>query len=456
VDVTLLPAYEQASLIAEGSISARELLAAVIGRYEQVNPSLNAVVCEQIEAAQQRAAMLDQMTARGEASGRFHGVPVTVKDVIDWVGSPSTWGDPRHANYRPDRNATVVDRLEAEGSVVWGKTNVPKDLAEWQTFNTIYGRTNNPWDLQRTPGGSSGGSAVALATGMAGLEIGSDIGGSLRFPAHYCGVFSLKPSFGIVPATGHNYPGQDADVDLNVVGPMARSAGDLATSMDVLSDYKLAADTRTHVSQYRVGVLLDHPLGEPQDNDMTAVLRGFVDRCADAGMQVVDVPTSIDFERAQQNYLMLNYAATSLVERGDRPNAKARGAGLTHAIWLQLANERQRIRNQWAHYFEDVDLVLCPVAAGPAPPHQTTVPFADQTIPVNGRMVSNQVQWIWAGMASGSYLPAAVAPVGRTNNGLPVGIQVIAPFGHDLRSINFARVAEPFGGAFVPPPLVAG
>ena len=129
MDVTLLPAYEQASLIAEGSISARELLAAVIGRYEQVNPSLNAVVCEQIEAAQQRAAMLDQMTARGEASGRFHGVPVTVKDVIDWVGSPSTWGDPRHANYRPDRNATVVDRLEAEGSVVWGKTNVPKDLA---------------------------------------------------------------------------------------------------------------------------------------------------------------------------------------------------------------------------------------------------------------------------------------------------------------------------------------
>jgi len=450
VDPSLLPAHKQAAMVAARELSAVELLNTIVERYERLNPALNAVVVERVELARAQAQTADEQVAAGRELGRFHGVPVTIKEVMDWVGTPSTWGDTRHANYLPTRNAVVVDRLLDQGAIIWGKTNVPLDLGQWQSFNDVYGRTNSPWDLERTPGGSSGGSAASLAVGFAGLEVGSDIGGSIRFPAHYCGVLGHKPSFATVPAAGHTYPGQAADVDINVVGPMARSARDLADAMELFSDRILVPETRTDLADFTVGVMFQNPLGGAQDDEMTGVLADASKTLIDAGLRIAPQPLEINHERAQQNYLLLNYAATSLVTAS--PDEAAR---ITHPIWLQLSNERERIRELWAQYFSRVDLLLCPVAASPAPPHQTDLPFADQTIPVNGQIVSSQEQWIWAGMASGAYLPATVAPVGQTAAGLPVGIQIIAPFAHDLRSIRFAELIERELGGFVPPPMLA-
>ena len=192
MDVTLRSAREQARLIREGEMSARELLDAVLDRYQRHNPAVNAVVVTRIDQARSRAAEADAALARGDVWGPLHGVPMTIKEVFDWVGTPSTWGWPELADYRPDHNAVAVDRLLAAGAVIYGKTNVPIHLSDWQSYNDIHGATNNPWDLSRTPGGSSGGSAAALATGMAGLELGSDIGASIRNPAHYSGVSTRR------------------------------------------------------------------------------------------------------------------------------------------------------------------------------------------------------------------------------------------------------------------------
>jgi amidase len=452
VDITLLPAHEQARLIADGELSSREMLDASVARYEHLDGELNAVIVERIDDARRAAADADAAVARGDELGPLHGIAMTVKEVIDWVGTPSTWGDPRHANNRPERNAVVLDQLLAAGAIVWGKTNVPLELGEWQTFNAIHGRTNNPWNLDRTPGGSSGGSAVALAVGYSGLEIGSDIGGSIRFPAHYCGVFGHKPSFGAVSADGHDYPGQPAEVDLNVVGPMARSARDLDLAMRVLTRMLLPEERRTELRDFTVGVMLEHPLGGEQDDEMTAVLQAGLDQLVDAGLNVRPVATGIDHARAQRNYLLLNHAATSAVDQSWHGQNRL---AITHRQWIALNNERQGIRNQWADYFESVDLLLCPVAASAAPPHQTDVAFMDQTVPVNGRDVSNFDQWMWAGIASGAYLPSTAFPVGRASTGLPVGLQALAPFGHDLRSIAFASVCEDTLGGYLPPPLVS-
>jgi len=449
MDVTLLPAHKQAALIAGRDISARELLELVVARHEVVGAVLNAVVVERVDAARELARAADEAVVAGAELGAFHGVPVTVKEVIDWVGTPSTWGDPRHANYMPHRNAAVLDRLFASGAVVWGKTNVPLGLGDWQTHNEIYGRTNNPFDPTRTAGGSSGGSAVSLAVGLAGLEIGSDIGGSIRFPAHYCGVYGHKPSFATVPAAGHTYPGQAADVDINVVGPMARSARDLETAMQLLAERVLVTENRDSLADFTVGVMFENPCGGEQDDEMTAVLEATVESLIRAGVTVSRAPQRVEHVRAQQNYLLLNYTATSLMTKAEHVEH------VSHNIWLQLANERQRIRDTWSEYFDEVDLLLCPVAASAAPLHQTEVPFSEQTIQVNGRETSNQDQWFWAGVASGGYLPSTAVPVGQTAAGLPIGMQVIAPFAHDLRSIRFADLLEREMGGFVPPPMVS-
>ena len=447
MDITLLAAHEQARLIATGELAAVELLDAVQARYHETHDALNAVVVERLDQAHQAALVADRAVASGEELGVFHGVPITVKEVIDWVDTPSTWGEPAHRNHLPVRNAVVLDRLLAQGAVVWGKTNVPLRLGEWQTFNDVYGRTNNPHGLDRTPGGSSGGSAAALAVGLAGLEVGSDIGGSIRFPAHYCGVFGHKPSFGAVSPKGHDYPGHGADVDINVVGPMARSALDLDIAMRVLSDRVLPEEPRSSLDDFRVGLMLDNPLGGEQDDEMTALLAAAVEELVSHDLQVSDVPTGIDHARAQKNYLLMNYAAMSPMTDP--------GGGFAHGVWVQLANEREEIRDWWAQYFGTVDLLLCPVTAGVAPHHETEVAFADQRIEVNGALTTNQDQWIWAGMASGAYLPATVVPIGRTAAGLPLGLQVIAPYGHDLRSIRFASLVEDVLGGFEPPQLLA-
>ncbi len=466
--IVLAGAAEQSAAVSTGSLSCLELLDACVAQYEVHNPALNAVVVERIDQARTRARMLDAVPA--EDRGPLHGVPMTIKDVIDWVGTPSTWGDPTAADYHPARNATIVDRLESAGAVIWGKTNVPFQLADWQSYNDIYGRSNNPWDLERTPGGSSGGSAAALASGMATLEIGSDIGGSIRFPAHYCGVFGHKSTFGAVPSRGHNYPGQEGRVDINVCGPMARTADDLALCLDVIAERRLTPDHRRRPDEFTVGVMLQNPVGE-QDDELTALLESAIGRLTAAGVTVAEPPIEIDHVAAHDLYMLLVRSATSAIDvtaedrhhaarydKGDRDyHARAsKGTTLTHVEWIELHNQRQRLRDQWSDYFRTVDVLLCPPSASAAPVHDTGKVFGeDQSIEVNGRQVPIVDQWLWAGIANGPYLPGTVAPVGFTAAGLPVGLQIIGPENSDFTTIAFAAMVEQVLGGFVAPPMIS-
>ncbi len=471
-DLTMASATEQATAIRDGEVSSRELLDASIDRYQQYNDTVNAVVVERIDQARQRAAKLDDLrtTMGSDQLGPLHGVPRTIKDVIDWVGTPSTWGDPAAADYHPARNAVLLDRLLDAGAVVWGKTNVPYQLTDWQSFNDIYGRTNNPWDLERTPGGSSGGSAAAVATGMTALEIGSDIGGSIRFPAHYCGIFGHKPTFNVVPSRGHSYPGQEGEVDINVCGPLARTAADLALCMDIIAHRGLPSDERRSPGDFTVGVMLENPMGT-QDDELTAVLDDAVERLVAAGVKVAAPPLEIDHVAAQDLYAKLVRAATAAldVQPDDAMHAAryqlgardyqavgSRGVLLSHVEWVELHNQRQRLRDQWVDYFSTVDVLLCPPAASAAPTHETEVPFGLQSIDVNGQRVSIIEQWLWAGIASGPYLPSTVAPVGFTAGGLPAGIQIMGAERRDHTTIAVAAMVEQTLGGFVPPPMTSG
>src|SRR6202795_956107 len=211
-------AKELAADIRKKKIGCLELLDLYLTRVEKHNPSLNAIIATDVESARKRARAADRALARKQVWAPLHGVPMTIKESYDVVGMPTTWGVPELKDNFPPRNALAVDRLLGAGVVLFGKTNVPIYLADYQSYNAIYGTTNNPWDLSRAPGGSSGGSAAALAAGLSGIEAGSDIGSSIRNPAHYCGVYGHKPTFGIVPQHGQTL-GQAAQTDINVLGP---------------------------------------------------------------------------------------------------------------------------------------------------------------------------------------------------------------------------------------------
>jgi amidase len=271
------PTYRSASdliqALAARQISARELLDAAITRIEALDPKINAVVVRDFDRARVAADAADAALGRGERRPLL-GLPMTVKEQFNVAGLSTTWGYPQFRDWRPDADALAVQRLKAAGAIIIGKTNVPEGLSDWQSYNAVYGATNNPWNFGRTPGGSSGGAAAALAAGFVPLELGSDIGGSLRAPAHYCGVYSHKPSLDLIPERGAGYPETPAIAtrgELAVIGPMARSAADLARGLNVLAGpdemwdgvgYKLALPEPRHdrLADYRVLLIDAHPL----------------------------------------------------------------------------------------------------------------------------------------------------------------------------------------------------
>lgn len=482
MDLTLASAVDIAAAIARGDVSVAEMLDAVLDRYERHNPAVNAVILTDVERARLRAAQLDGVTARGELVGPLHGVPMTIKEALDWAGTPSTWGVADYADNVASRTATAVQRLEDAGAVVYGKTNVPEYLGDWQSFNAIYGTTNNPWDLDRVPGGSSGGSAAALATGMAALELGSDIGASIRNPAHYCGVFGHNPTFGLVPGTGHLPPGQLVSPDIATVGPLARSAADLDLALAVIAGPDLVDGTAYAVdlppppakglADYRVAVVLDSPV-LAQDDELTAQLRSTVDALGAAGVDVdTDAGPAVDHHVAWENYVIMLRATlaggqsdeqmerhrddAARYEAGDRDYVAlaARGYTLDHRSWLARAEERERMRQRWAEFFRSYDLLLCPIAASAAFPHDHTGTRPERTIPVNGAPEPCVDQLFWAGWSNNMALPATVAPAGSTASGLPCGLQIVAPRLADRTAIAFAGLMERELGGYVPPPMV--
>ncbi len=463
-------------------LGCRELLDHYLQRVERLNPAINAVVTLDAERARRRADAADAALARGESWGPLHGLPLTIKDSLETAGLRTTAGAPIHADHVPDTDAVAVERLVAAGAIVFGKTNLPAFAMDVQSYNAVFGTSNNPWDVTRSPGGSSGGAAAAVAAGLTGLELGSDIGGSIRNPAHYCGIYGHKPSYGIVPLRGHipGPPGSLSEADLAVLGPLARSADDLALALEVLAGpaadravaWRLELPPPRHASLrgYRAAAWLDDPacpidaaLRERYEETVAALRR--------EGVQVDETARpAIDFADAYRTFLQLLWGATSpglprhvfdgLVETAAQLPADddsklawaARFNTQRHRDWLSAHEKRERLRARWADFFRDYDVLLCPVTPVAAIPHDHSQPFLARTITVNGRTRSYVDQLAWVGVVGAALLPATVAPAGRTPAGLPVGLQIVGPFLEDRTPIDFARRLADVAGGFDSPP----
>jgi amidase len=448
-------AEEMVNAIRQGQITSVELLNLHLDRIQHYNDDINAVVALDVDVARKRAAEADKAIAEGQDWGPLHGLPMTVKDVFEVVGMPATSGDPKLKDYIPNRNAIAVQRLIDAGAIIFGKTNVPFHASDVQTYNEIYGTTNNPWDLSRTPGGSSGGSAAALAAGFTPLELGSDIGGSLRNPAHYTGVFGHKPTFGVVPRYGHipPMPGRVPPhvmpaIPLFVVGPLARSADDLELALEVLSTPNSMDDSanrpellpprKRQFKDYRVAVWFtdSYPPAEI-DADVLATLKMTVEKLRDAGLDIYE-ETRPDIDLLIDGSLW--YEIYSQMRAGALPLGEV------------LVERQKKQQKMWAEFFERYDVLLAPISPTVAFPHDHKRTLLSRTLEINGQEKPMLNYLTWASMAVVSGLPATVAPVGLSDSGLPVGIQIIGAKFEDRTTIAFARGLSALIGGFVAPP----
>jgi amidase len=477
-------AGELLQALANRYVSSRELVDGAIARIEALDDKINAVVVRDFDRARAVADDADAALARGERRPLL-GLPMTVKEQFTIAGLPTTWGFPQFRDWRADTDCLPVQRLKAAGAIVLGMTNVSLGLADWQSYNEIYGTTNNPWDLARTPGGSSGGAAAALAAGFVPLELGSDIGGSLRAPAHFCGIFSHKPSLDLVPQRGAGPP-QTPVVpvrgDLSVTGPMARSAADLALELDVLAGpderaegvgYRLALPPPRHdrLAEFRVLVIDQHPLCLTSAS-VSEAMDNLTERLAKLGVRIVrDSPKLPDLAVTTRTYVELLAAffaadlpndrrevveaAARSLSADDRSIAACRLRGFTinHPDWIVAMRRRAALRGRWLALFEDVDVVLCPAMPTPAFPHDHT-PMAARQLDIDGQKRSYFDQLAWAGPATLNGLPATTAPIGCTETGLPIGAQIIGGYLDDHTTIAFAGMIEREFGGFTPPPML--
>jgi amidase len=475
------PAYaaavEMAAAIRQKTISATELLDVTLRRIDRHNPSINAIVWQCREEARARAQQADRALEKGRPVGPLHGVPVTIKEAFAYRGSPSTWGLPPLKSAASPRTAIAVERLETAGAIVVGKTNVPAMLGDWQSFNPVYGTTNNPWDLSRTPGGSSGGSAAALAAGLGALTLGSDLSGSIRIPAHFCGVYGHKPSLGLVsmeglqPGPWDGTPGPP--MDLAVVGPMARSARDLGLALAALGGpdgvdakawtWRLPAPRRTRIRDFRVGYVVDDPIA-PISSDIRTQYEATLAALSDAGARLEQGwPPGMDLRAAAETYgfLLMSFVSADLTLEDESRSTHGRadkGAAnsFDHGRWLRETRRRLAFRAAWQQYFESHDVFLLPGSFTAAFPHDQSEPMGARAIetPEGKRPYVQDVPY-WISTATLAGLPATVAPVGATDAGLPAGIQIVAPMWEDSTSIEFAALLSDVIGGFKAPPAFA-
>ncbi|HSB42522.1 MAG TPA: amidase [Methylomirabilota bacterium] len=479
-DLDFASALEAARAIREGRISSVELTTRILDRIKQHNGKLNAMVALAPDAIA-RARAADEARARREWWGPFHGVPATVKDTFEVAGVTTTAGSPVLRSYVPARDAAVVARLRAAGAVILGKTNVPLFAADWQSFNAVYGQTNNPWDVTRTPGGSTGGGAAALAAGLTYLEPGSDLAGSIRIPAHFCGVYGHKPSLDVVPMRGHIPPPPGVPAGppstLPVAGPLARSAADLRAALEVLGGpdgdearawrWTLPPARGARLADYRVGYVLDHPRC-PVSPEVGDALTQAVDALRKAGVQLAEgwPPNVGPDEQFDAYYTLLTARYTGPVREDQLPALRqiaanqdgsylARYAAAVTAsdAYLQtIEQRRRRARAVWQDYFRTHDAFLLPTALVPAFPHDPTgTPLMRVLATPRGERPYPDLCF-WISFASLAGLPATTAPVGLTPGGLPVGLQIVGPYLEDATPIDLAgRLADLIGG-FRPPP----
>ena len=476
-EIAFASATELAARIQRKEISSAELLALYFERVDRLNPALNAIIVQRRDEAMARAEAADAALARGERWGPLHGVPMTVKESYDVAGTPTTWGAPHLKDNIAPKDALSISRLKDAGVVIFGKTNVPLMLSDFQSYNDVYGTTNNPWDLSRVPGGSSGGTAAALAAGLTGIDTGSDIGGSIRNPAHFCGVFGHKPTWNLLPPRGHAMPGVLTPSDISVIGPLARCATDLEIAVQAMAgpdeitssgmQLKLP-ELAKPASALRVAVWRDDAMAV-----VDASVAERVDAVAEAlgrlGARVDYDARPVESEHTHTVYQCLLQATMSARLPEDRYQSilrqveelPAEDTSLAATIqrsqvarfrdWTANNELRTHIRWQWHSFFEGYDIVLAPVMATSAFPHDHR-PFGERTVTVNGNAEPYFNQVFWAGLASVAYLPSTVIPTGPDQAGLPIGVQIIGPEYGDLITIGVAKLLEREGFAFTPPP----
>jgi amidase len=483
LDLATATAADLTRAIRERAISSRELLDKLVARAAELNPALNAIVAWDVERAREAAAAADDATARGELTGTLHGLPMTVKDVWETEGLVTTSGAPELAQYVPTADALAVRRLKDAGAIIFGKSNTPMYAGDWQTYNDVYGRTSNPWDTTRTAGGSSGGAAAAVAAGLTPLELGSDIGGSIRNPAHHNGTYGLKASWGVVPVRGHipGPPGSLITVDVGVAGPLARSVADLRTALQVVAGplpedavgWRLDLDEGPPISgpkELRIAtVFADGSDMLPLGADVRACLDGFASRLADAGARVDAAPLPVPLADGFKTWLDItmpiigtglpeaDFAAFAELENvaGDDPSLIALRAMANRFRTVTRATElRQRQRAAWADFFGHYDAVLAPVMPTAAFPHDTDRPIAERVLDVDGAAVPHLIAAAWCCAIGAALLPVVALPIGPGQAGLPVGVQVVGPFLSDLRLLRIAEVLDAAAGpGFSAPPL---
>lgn len=469
--------------IRSSEVSCQDLLEMYIERYEKFNKKINAIISTDFEKARMRAKEADAALEKGVTWGVLHGLPVTIKDNIEVAGMPCTSGSPDLVNHIPARNADLVQRLVDAGAIVFGKTNLPCFADDFQTYNQVFGQTNNPWDLKKTPGGSSGGAAAALAAGLTTLDIGNDIGGSIRNPAGFCGIYGHKASYGIIPDRGlvPPMPGlfkgeYNIQIDIAVNGPMARSADDLDLALGILISpelpekkawqIQLPEPRKQSLTEFKIGVWLDDPACLV-DSSVGDCLQNMIDTLVKSGADISLKKPDISFDESWDVFVTLLNGALgfgappSLFEKwlkmeGDlqkQPGYKARqisGAIQRHRDWLEADFKRQLLREKWADYFKTVDVLLCPVTPVAAFPHDHT-PWFDRTLLVNGQPRHYSDMMGWAGLTNVAYLPSTIAPCGFTPGGMPVGVQIVGPYLEDRTPIQLAKLMQDVIGGFVAP-----
>ncbi|WP_454624450.1 amidase [Bradyrhizobium cenepequi] len=477
-------AVELSAALAGKQVSAVELTQDAIGRIERHDAKINAVCVRDFDRALAAARAADTALARGEQKPLL-GIPMTVKESYNIAGLPTTWGIPEQKNFTPTEDALSIARVKDAGAVILGKTNVPLSLGDWQSYNDIYGTTNNPYDLGRTPGGSSGGSSAALAAGYGPLSLGSDIGGSLRVPAFHCGVYAHKPTYALVPPRGHTPPSLPPlpfNRDLSVVGPMARSAADLALLLETIADpdpfeagkaYRLDLPAPRHAAlkDFRVLVIDTDPV-MPTDSVVRGSIEKLAANLARAGVKVERQSKLLpDFAASSRLYMrmLMSFLAASFAPdfyEGAKQAAAAlpesdtslaaerlRGIALGHRDWLMADGGRTRLRAQWRELFKTFDAVICPVMPTPAYPHDHSPEQEKRRITIDGKAYVYPDQLAWPGIATLPGLPSTAIPTGFAPDGLPVGVQIVGPWLEDRTPLKLAELIEREFGGFVPPKM---
>ena len=483
-DLSFMSATDIAAKIKSREVSAVEVLDHFLDRVDRYNPQLNAIVVDIRDEARDEAAAMDAAVARGDDVGPLHGVPMTVKESYNVAGTPTTWGNPDWRDNVANEDAESLKKLKAAGVNIFGKTNVPLSLADFQSYNEVYGQTNNPYDESKGPGGSSGGSAAALAAGLTGIETGSDIGGSIRNPAHFCGIFGHKPTYNLLWMRGHTPPGDiRSSSDISVIGPMARSAQDLDTAVRAMAgpDEIMARGFQLNLPEWRgrslkglkVAVWANDELA-PVSQEVEARVQNVAQALGDAGAVVHDqARPAFTSEHSQDTYQHL-LQATMAMRMPDAdyeglkayvasldPNDQSAGAKVLRAQvssfkdWGAANELRHHLRWHWHEFFKDYDILISPIMPTAAFEHDHR-DFGERTILVDNQERPYFEQVFWAGLTGVSYLPSTVIPTGLNDSGLPIGIQIVGPEYDDLVTIGIAAELESMGFQFTPPSKYVG